>query len=457
VYNEARTVERLIESVLAVPMPIPVEVVAVDDGSSDSSLEILRRMASRDDRVNVIAHERNRGKAAALHTAIDAMTGTIAIVQDADLEYDPAEIPRVIRPILEERADAVFGSRFAASPERRVLLYWHSLGNRILTWFTNVLNDLNLTDMETCYKAVRADVLRSLNLSATKFGVEPELTTRLAQWGARIYEVPISYHGRSYAEGKKVGWRDGFHALGVLFHTRFVNTGFSKDAGHSTLESLKGSGPMSRWILSQFPLNSELRVFEAGCGIGNLSTELLDISHLTAVDISKEYISGLQRRYGHLSNVDFRTGDLETIRTLPVESAPFDAVLCVNVLEHLRNPASAMDSFCQLLAPGGVAMLLVPAHDWLFSAADRALDHQFRYSERAFRQLIEESGLEIETLRPFNRLGVAGWWLNKISGRTRITPLQARVFGFIIPLAKLVERAQWLPGLSWVAIARKPA
>lgn len=213
VYNERDTIDMLIEQVRAVP--IRLEVVCVDDGSTDGTREILAALhrAGRIDRV--IHHPANRGKGAAIRTALAASTGNVVIVQDADLEYDPADWPALLEPILEGRADAVFGSRFLGGPHR-VLYFWHSVGNRLLTTISNMFTNVNLTDMETCYKAMRGDVARGLHLTSDRFGFEPEVTARLAQAGARIYEVPISYSGRTYGEGKKIGWRDGVAALGHI-------------------------------------------------------------------------------------------------------------------------------------------------------------------------------------------------------------------------------------------------
>ena len=209
-YNEVRTVESLLRRVREVPLQL--EVIVVDDGSRDGTRELLTRL-EREGLIDVLVfHEVNQGKGAALRTGFKHATGDIVVVQDADLEYDPLELPVLMEPILRGRADAVFGSRFLGGPHR-VLFFWHSVGNRVLTLLSNMFTDVNLTDMETCYKMVRRDLLQSLPLSAHRFGIEPELTARLAQAGARIYELPISYHGRSYAEGKKIGWKDGVSAL----------------------------------------------------------------------------------------------------------------------------------------------------------------------------------------------------------------------------------------------------
>ncbi|HEX7118768.1 MAG TPA: glycosyltransferase family 2 protein [Longimicrobiales bacterium] len=219
VYNEAATVERSLARVRAVPLPI--EIVCVDDASTDGTGPVLERLAA-EGAIDVLArHERNRGKGAAVRTGIERATGDVIVIQDADLEYDPRELPRLLEPIADGRADAVFGSRFLGGT-RRVLYFWHRLGNGLLTIVSNMFTDLNLTDMETCYKMVRADLMKSLPLRADRFGIEPELTARLAQAGARIYEVPISYNGRTYAEGKKIGWKDGVAAFWYILRSNVL-------------------------------------------------------------------------------------------------------------------------------------------------------------------------------------------------------------------------------------------
>ncbi|MFZ2641475.1 MAG: glycosyltransferase family 2 protein [Verrucomicrobiia bacterium] len=213
VYNEKKTVLTLLERVQAVPFE--KEVLVVDDASTDGTSDVLRGLALPG--VRMFFHERNQGKGAAIRTAQPHVAGDIVIIQDADLEYSPEEYPKLMQPILDGEADAVFGSRFIGDRPHRVLLFWHMVGNKLLTLVSNMFTNLNLTDMETCHKAFRASLFKQLRLTCNRFGFEPEVTARLAQHRARIYEVGIAYHGRDYSEGKKISWKDGVAALYYIF------------------------------------------------------------------------------------------------------------------------------------------------------------------------------------------------------------------------------------------------
>ncbi len=236
VFNERRTVEEILRRVRAAPTcGLAREIVVVDDGSSDGTRELLAALPAADDLV-LVFKERNAGKGAALRDGFSRARGDIVLIQDADLEYDPSEYPRLLQPILDDHADVVYGSRFLGGPHR-VLYYWHYVANVGLTQLANAAANINLTDMETCYKAFRAEALKSLLLESDRFGFEPEVTIKVARAGFRIYEVPVSYYGRTYSEGKKIGWRDGLRAIGTIARhgivDRVLGRPFRRDPGDS--------------------------------------------------------------------------------------------------------------------------------------------------------------------------------------------------------------------------------
>lgn len=220
VYNEIGTIEKIVARVQAVSLE--KEIIIVDDFSTDGTRDLLKKINQEQENVRVLYHECNQGKGAALRTGFESATGEVVIIQDADLEYDPREYPVLLEPILDGRADVVYGSRFLGGPHR-VLFFWHYLGNKLLTLLSNALTNLNLTDMETCYKVFKREILEGMNLKSKRFGFEPEFTVKVAKKKLRIYEVPISYSGRTYAEGKKIGWKDGLAAIFTIFWFRLFD------------------------------------------------------------------------------------------------------------------------------------------------------------------------------------------------------------------------------------------
>ncbi|UYV12561.1 MAG: glycosyltransferase [Phycisphaera sp.] len=461
VFNEARTLRTIVARVLASPVAdlgLEIELVVVDDGSSDASRKILAELAVSESRIRVFHQDRNRGKGAAIRRAIGECTGDVAIVQDSDLEYDPNDYPRVLAPILEGNADAVFGSRFAASEQRRVLLFWHSVANRCLTLLANALNDINLTDMETCYKAVRTDILKQIPLKSNRFGIEPELTTRLAQWNARLYEVSVSYHGRSYAEGKHIGWKDGLQAFWLLFKYRFFDRRFTTHDGYYLSESVRRARGFNRWTFEQFRPFVGDRVVEAGCGIGNFTEQLLDRQRLVCADLDPYYVEVVGRRYAYLANVRTARVNLNEAHGFgSIAKEKPDTVLSLNVVEHVDDDLPTLKNYYDVLDAGGHAIILAPAHQWLFTECDRTLGHHRRYTRAMLSDRMKEAGFEVVQTSEFNRLGVLGWFVSGKMGRRALSPGQIKLFNRLLPIAKIVERFDGLPGLSVIAIGRKPA
>lgn len=453
VYNESRTLRTIIERVLQSPVDAELELVCVDDCSRDDSLEILRELAQQDERIRVIAQPVNMGKGKALRTAIENMSGDVAIVQDADLEYDPNEYPKVLQPILDGRADAVYGSRFAASEQRRVLFFWHALGNRVLTLFSNMANDLNLTDMETCYKAVRADVLTRLRLTSDRFGFEPEVTARLAQWGARIYEVPISYHGRTYAEGKNIGWKDGVEALWLIFKFRFLDTRATSDDSVVTRQSLGRAPRFRRWVLSAFSEYLGSSVIEFNAGPGHTTAHLLNARELIVTDSEPVHVDTLRRRFGHLENIRVDRIDIEEEAC---EVGDVDAALLMDGLQRAKEPKALLANARACVRSGGHVLIQVPADPALFGPTDEAAGHLRRFEESELRELISACGLEIVNVQDFNKVGRLGWNIHHGLGGGRITASEARAYDLLVPLARRLEPMLPSSGLSYLAVARVP-
>lgn len=451
VYNEIATIAKVLAKVRAVP--IDKEIVVVDDGSQDGTREWLRaEMAKGDPRLRVFFHEANRGKSAAVRTAIAAARGRISIVQDADLEYDPAELPKVIKPIVDGHADVVYGSRFLGS-ERRVLMFWHTVGNRVLTAFSNAFTNLNLTDLETCYKAFRTELLQSIPLTSDRFGFEAEVTVKISQLGCRLYEVPISYHGREYWEGKKIGWKDGVQALWLIVRHSLAPT----DAGLTTLRRVDSLRRYNGFLWSLMKPHVAGRVLEIGSGTGGISRKLLGARQLVLSDPQAAYRDRLARMFNNYDHVSVHALTLgEPAPALAGEC--FDTVVCANVLEHVEDDAAGLRQIHALLAPGGRAVLVVPMLRALYGEIDRAIHHYRRYERAELIEKLEKAGFEVEETRALNALGIPGWWLNSVLLRRKAVPgFQARINDLLTPLVRLEQRLALPVGMSMLAVARRRA
>ena len=459
VYNERYLVRELLQRVLAVNIPgiAEIEVVVVDDGSKDGTRELLRGIAAGERRIRYIEHERNQGKGAAVRTAIRAATGDLIVFQDADLEYDPRDYARLVRPFFEDGADVVYGSRFLPSERRRVLYFRHTIGNRFLTFLSNLFTDLNLTDMETCYKMFRGPLLKSIPIRSNDFSMEPEITAKIAKRECRVFEVPISYLGRTYREGKKIGWRDGFKALRAILKYWLLDDIYAEDEyGSHILHNLERARRFNRWMGEAIqPLVGE-RVLEIGAGIGNVTEWLVPRDLYVASDVNPNYIGYLRnmslgRPYMKVEHID-----VEDPACFAPWRGKFDTVVCLNVLEHVRDPNLSLENMAGSLEPNGRLLLYVPQHQRLYSSLDEVLGHRCRYSREELTDEVSRAGFTVESISDFNRFGVLGWWWNGIKRkRSNFGRVQMKVFNAMIPLLRNVDRFLPWSGLGLLVVARR--
>jgi glycosyltransferase involved in cell wall biosynthesis len=448
VFNEVSTIAEILRRTAAVAVGIEREIIVVDDGSTDGTREVLKSIEG----VTVIFHEKNRGKGAAIRTALGALTGDIVLIQDADLEYDPAEYPKLLEPILEGRADVVYGSRFLGSP-RRVLLFWHTVGNRLLTLISNMFTNLNLTDMETGYKLFPAEVLQKIPLRSNGFEFEPEVTARIARYGLKIYEVPISYAGRTYAEGKKIHWKDGVAALGAILRYNLID---DSPAGEKTLRRVSYLTRYNHWLWEQVAPFAGQRVLEVGAGIGTMTRYLLGREVVVATDISPLYMERLKAAFEGYPNVVVQPLDAAAPPPEGLKTFNLDTVICLNVLEHVQDDEAALKGFAALLPPGGRVVLILPALQRLYGEIDKAIGHYRRYQRAEIEGKLRRAGFYVEKTRFFNTPGIPGWYLNSCLLKRRTVPgLQARLNDFLVPLLRFETNLPLPWGMSLLAVGRK--
>jgi SAM-dependent methyltransferase len=350
----------------------------------------------------------------------------------------------------------VYGSRFTGTP-RRVLFFWHHVANKLLTLVSNMVTNLNLTDMETGYKVFRADIIKSIPIRSCRFGVEPEVTAKLAKVHARIFEVPISYAGRAYWEGKKIRWTDGIAALWTILRYAFVDDQENADPGYKTLLRLARAERYNGWMLQQLAPWLGQRVLEIGSGIGSFTRYLTGRDLILATELNPRYLRILKNTFERHAQVEVMPLDLTDFDPAPLAARHLDTILCLNVLEHVADDRAALRRLHASLAPGGRLLLLVPAHEALYGAIDRAIDHHRRYERAGLVAKLEEAGFRVETTDFFNRLGVIGWYLNSvILRRTQVPGFQLHLQNLLVPLLR-AEALVPLPfGLSLVAVARRP-
>src|SRR5580700_10795374 len=408
-YNEQYLVETSLDRLRVLgesPLLHLVQVIVVDDGSKDGTAEAIARFRAsveaeaHDEKFRWIwlRHDKNQGKGAVIRTALSRVDTELVVIHDADLEYHPGDLLQMVELFLYEDADAVFGSRFMSGGYKRALFFRHALGNKLLTFLCDLVSDLNLTDMETCYKMARADLLKSIPLESSTFDVEPELAIKLAKRGARIFEVPISYSGRTYREGKKINWKDGVRALWAIFHYGSSSRIYLEDGhGAAILDRLNRAPRFTRWMADVIRPYLGDRVLEIGAGIGNMSVHLMPRTIYWATDVNSHYLDHLWRLCPTRPYMRVAYTDAENPETFPAGQS-FDTVVCLNVVEHVQDDAAALRNVWNVLDPGGRAIILVPCGPKLYGTLDEVLGHFRRYTRQQLIEVAERSGFRVEKM-----------------------------------------------------------
>ncbi len=487
VYNEQHLVAASLERLAALeasPLLDRLQVIVVDDSSRDRSAAVLadfaaargitlapplphaprtagaipvvERGAGRHGRTDwlFLQHARNGGKGAAIRAGLARAECELTVIHDADLEYHPRDLLGFLPVFVDEHADAVFGSRFAGGQARRALLFRHELGNRLLTFLTNLVTNVNLTDMETCYKAVRTSLLRSIPLVSDDFRLEPELTIKLAKREARIFEVPISYSGRTYQEGKKIGWRDGVKALLAILRFWWSDHVYQEDEWGSQILGRMARAPrFNGWMADTILPFCGQRILEIGSGTGNLTRRLIPRDQYVASDINPLYLHSLQGLTADRPYLDVTLTDVTRGETFPRPPGGFDTVVCLNVVEHVDDDVGALRNIRAVLAPGGRAIVLVPQGPEVFGTLDEVLGHRRRYTVESLAKLADDAGFTVKTLVHFNRVGRPAWWLNgKLLKRRSFGLVQIMALNLLTPLFRLVDRVLPFDALSLIAV-----
>jgi len=474
-YNELRTLPTVIERLLAVDfaaLGVETELIFVDDGSTDASRSLLDPPPRED--VRLIVHQRNQGKGAAVRTGLEAATGDILCIQDADLEYHPADLPALVQPILDGEFEVVYGSRFKGSAAG--LYYSHRVANRLLNLMVNVAFNRYLSDVYTGYKVFTRKAFSGLRLTARTFTVEMELTSHFLRKGLVIFEVPISYRARTYAEGKKIHFRDGFLAVGAVLRYRLRSAprelgpaarrapdspgaARSLDGGATIhtlgLEDLTAARRYRRYLFSQLAPYLGQNVLEVGAGLGDFSAQLVDRERLVVSDSDPVCLRALEERFSGRPGVEVVSGEPAELKVEP----PVDTVVAINLLERLADDAAALRGMAETVVPGGNLLVLVAGYPQLAGPFDRALGHVRRYTPDGLRAAVEAAGLLPEVVRPVNFLGGVAWWAAVRVGRQgRPTPALVRLYDrLVIPAERLLER-RVRPGFgqSVLCVARVP-
>jgi glycosyltransferase involved in cell wall biosynthesis len=461
VYNEEEFIATLLDRVRTVPADffasagITYEVIVVDNGSLDESYSLVQAYANAypDFPLRLFHLEENQGKSGGIKSALAHAQGRFCLIQDADLEYSPADYPALLRPLLAGEADLVIGSRYLESRERRVHRFWHSRINRLFTLFTNIAADRDFTDMASAYKAFRTQLARSIPFGTHRFGLDAELPILFAKRRAQVVEVPVAYLGRSYDEGKKIRLADAIALTWTILHAWLTNDLYV-DKAAGAMRAMESATRFNRWIADIVSPFLGSTVLEIGAGIGNLTVLLCSgRREYIVTDSDGEYMELLKRLMGRRPKVRAAVCDPGN----PLDFEPFrdrmESVVCLNVLEHIHDDAGALRNIYSALKPGGRVVVLVPQGVGAFGTLDQLLGHLRRYARPELEQKMTAAGFSVVQMIEFNRTAYPGWILNgQIFRRRSLGRLQLWALNLLVPLARRVDRFLPWPPTALIAV-----
>lgn len=451
VYNERLTLEEIIRQVRAVD--VPKEIIVVDDCSTDGTRDLYPALEPLVDKI--VLQPVNRGKGAAIREGLRHVTGDFVIVQDADLEYDPQEYHLLLEPLLADKADVVYGSRFLGGRPHRVLYFWHMIGNRLLTLLSNMTTNLNLSDMETCFKMFRTDVIRDIKIEQNRFGFEPEITAKVARKHVRFYEVGISYAGRTYAEGKKINWKDGFSAIRCILRYGLLR----QDGGESPLMRSMWEFPeYARWLHEEIHHLLGERVLEVGAAGSGIGRYMAGKQELVLADRDEAALREMEQHLAPRTDAqavlyDPSADDVPE----PLRGRQFDTVLVSGTLERAADDEAVLKRLAGFAESDGRIILVVPAQMELHSKLDRRLGRLRRYEQADLLARLAAAGLKIERFTRFNPLGAIGWFLaGKVLRLETLGGYSTRMASGTLGLARSMNRMSFFRfGSSYIVAAKK--
>lgn len=455
VYNEAQSVAAVLRRVVRIPAAyfaaekLAVELIVVDDGSRDQSAAAVEAFGREHPEValRLIRHPLNSGKGSAIRAAIAQAQSDFCLIQDADFEYDPIDIPRMLAPLLAGEADVVLGSRFMYATQRRPFGFWQAGANRFISALAGMAAGLDLSDVETGYKAFRTSLAMSIPLESERFGIEPELVIQFAKRHARFVEVPISYRGRTQEEGKKIGALDALYAVESILRTLLFSPRH-KDPGADMLVAMSRATRFNRWMADVIAPWIGGDVLELGAGIGNLTVMLASGEHrYTATDTDREHLFELNARTDTRPHVELAVCDFSDARNMLNFQQSADTVICLNALEHVENDTASLLNIRQCLRPGGVAIVLVPQGPAAFGSMDEVLEHKRRYTRAELQEKMSTAGFQVKQISDFNRATWPGWYINsRLLRRRTLSHLQLRLFDALVPVFRRIDdKLPWPP------------